>query len=363
MLRHIEQKGGIGTYTRNLLDHLLRIDTENDYVLMYRNEELVGTYAQYPRVSEIANSAKSNLLWDQWVVPRIIKDHDIDLVFNPKLSVPIFSKCHKAFCMHGGEWFVFPQNYSLAFRAYHKLFGYFYTNSAEAIIAVSDSAGKDIAQALGKNGSKVRTIYHGVDPVFRKDQDEGTLREIKKKFNLPDRYILWVGQIYPMKNFSRLIQAYRKVRDVVDYKLVLTGQPHLKYENELALIDSLGLAQDVQFLGWVPDEDLPAIYRQATVFVFPSLYEGFGIPLIEAMASGCPVITSNCGAPAEVVGSAAVTVDPLDVDAIGDAIIEVLHDAELREDLSRRGVERAATFIWENCARNTLTMFNDVMAS
>jgi glycosyltransferase involved in cell wall biosynthesis len=125
----------------------------------------------------------------------------------------------------------------------------------------------------------------------------------------------------------------------------------------------LCLNDDVQFLGWVPDEDLPAIYRQATVFAFPSLYEGFGIPLIEAMASGCPVVTSDCGAPAEVVGSAALKVNPLDADAIGEAICNVLEDENLREDLARRGVERAKTFTWENCANDTLAMFRDVMAS
>ena len=130
MLRHLEQPGGIGTYTRNLLTHLLERDDQNDYVLMYRNAELIGTYSAHPRVVEVVLPVASNLLWDQWAVPKVIKQHKIELVFNPKLSVPIMSSCKKLFCMHGGEWFVFPQNYSLAYRAYHKFFGSLYTNAA-----------------------------------------------------------------------------------------------------------------------------------------------------------------------------------------------------------------------------------------
>ena len=363
MLRHIEQQGGIGTYTRNLLDHLLKIDEENDYLLMYRNPDLIGSYADYPRVVEVAVPHKSKLLWDQWAVPKLVKKHQLQLVFNPKLSVPIISRCKKIFCMHGGEWFVFPQNYSWAFRAYHKFFGALYTNAADAIIAVSKSTGQDIAQALGRQGSKVHTIYHGVDSSFRLQQDSGRLEAVRKKFHLPERYILWVGPIYPMKNFGRLIRAYRKVRDELDYNLVLTGKPHLRYKDELALIDSLHLKDDVQFLGWVPDEDLPAIYRQASVFAFPSLYEGFGIPLIEALACGCPVVTSDRGAPAEVVGNAAVLVNPEDTDSIAQGICEALTNDALRKELIDNGLKRVKTFTWEQCAKDTKSLFDEVMSS
>ena len=360
MLRHLEQRGGIGTYTRNLLDHLLKLDDENDYLLMYSNPELIGKYASFPRVVEVAPRARFNILWDQKTVPALVKQHRLDLVFNPKLSVPFGSRCKKVFCMHGAEWFVFPQNYSWPFRAYHKLFAPLYSNSADAIVAVSKSAGEDIATALGLDKSKVRAIYHGVSPMFCPQQDTDRLEAVRKRFKLPERYILWVGQIYPMKNVGRLIRAFRWVRDQLDCKLVLTGRPHLKYKGELALIETCGLQHDVQFLGWVPDEDLPAIYKMATLFALPSLYEGFGIPLIEAMACGCPIVTSDRGAPAEVVGKAAILVNPEDTNSIAQGIYEGMTNVDRRQELVRAGLERVKAFTWEQCAAETLALFREL---
>ena len=180
LLRHFEQQGGIGTYTRNLLEHLLKLDRQNDYVLMYANPDLIGTYAGSPRVVEVAVRARSNLLWDQWTVPALVRRHRLDLVFNPKLSVPLFSDCKKVFCMHGGEWFVFPHNYSWAFRAYHRLFAPLYAGAADAIVAVSKTAGRDITSALRLSNSKVRAIYHGVPPTFHRDQDPAHLQDVRR---------------------------------------------------------------------------------------------------------------------------------------------------------------------------------------
>ncbi len=362
MLRHVAQLGGVGTYTRSLVAHLLRHDRDNDYVLLYSDPALVGSRADPPRVIEEAVPARSSLLWDQWTVPALARKHRLDLVFNPKLSVPLLARCRKIFVMHGGEWFVFPENYSPAFRLYHRVFGPLYCRFADSFVAATHAAADDIARALGIDRRKIRAIHHGVDPRFCGAADAAESRRLRQAHGLPERYVLWVGQIYPMKNVGGLIRAFRRVRERFDCGLVLAGKPHLKAERDLALIESCGLERDVVRLGWVPDEDLPALYRQAAVFAFPSLYEGFGIPIVEAMACGCPVVTSNRGAPAEVAGDAALLVDPGDDASIADGICRVLGDGGLREDLVARGRRRAAAFTWEACAAETLALFREVAA-
>jgi glycosyltransferase involved in cell wall biosynthesis len=363
MLRHAAQLGGVGTYTRSLVEQLLRQDRDNHYVLLYADPALLGSHADPPRVIEEATAARSSLVWDQWTVPAFVRKHRLDLVFNPKLSVPLLARCRKIFVMHGGEWFVFPENYSLAFRLYHRIFGPLYCRSADAFVAATAAAADDIALALACDRRKIRAIHHGVDPRFRRGADAAEARRLRQAHGLPERYALWVGQIYPMKNLGGLIRAFRRVRDQFDCGLVIAGKPHLKAERDLAFIGSCGLERDVVRLGWVPDEDLPALYRQAAVFAFPSLYEGFGIPIIEAMASGCPVVTSNRGAPAEVAGDAALLVDPEDDASIAAGICRVLGDATLGGELVARGRRRAESFTWERCAAETLALFREVAAS
>jgi glycosyltransferase involved in cell wall biosynthesis len=361
MLRHIEsQRGGIGTYTVNLLRNLFPSDRENRYFLFYRNSAAIGRYDGHPNVREIVVNSRTNLTWDQIAVPRAAKEHKIDLIFNPKLSVPIFASCKVVFVMHGGDWFVFPENYRFWDRAYHKLSTPAYFRRADSIISVSNSASADIVRHTGVDPRKLVTIYHGVGEHFSPIEDDRRRGTLRQKYNLPEKYLLYVGQIYPMKNFSGILKAFSALRKTVPYKLVVVGKPALKFEKELKLIDTLGLQEDVIRIGWVADEDLPAIYGMATALVFPSLYEGFGIPIIEAMACGCPVLTSNRGATAEVAGDAALLVEPTEVASISEGMHRLIEDADLRERLIAKGLRRCRDFTWENCAKRTIALFRKI---
>lgn len=362
MLRHHKrQPGGIGTYTTNLLDCLLPMDRGVRYLLMYGGEEQMGDYAHHPNAEEVVLRSPSKLAWDQVAVPLAARRHHLDLVFNPKLSVPFLAPCKSVLVLHGADWFVFRENYPLLDRIYHRVFASLYCRRAEAIVSVSKDATGEIERALDVDPSKIETIYHGVGKSFGVVTDRSKLEGLRDRYDLPDRFLLYLGQIYPMKNVGRIIRAFGKIRGEIPQKLVIVGSPAPKSERDLAAIAECGLEDDVVLVGWVPDEDVPLFYNLADAFVFPSLYEGFGIPILEAMACGCPVITSDRGAPREVAGEAAILVDPTDEDRIAATIVRVLEDRALREDLVSRGLRRVEEFTWEACARRTLRLFRRVM--
>ena len=183
------------------------------------------------------------------------------------------------------------------------------------------------------------------------------------KYHLPNEYLLSVGSLEPGKNRQRLIRAYARLRERgLESPLVIVGQPAWEYEAEYELVSRRGLSEHVTFLGYVPDEDMPALYSGASVFAFPSLYEGFGLPVLEAMACGAPVVTSQGSATQEVAGDAALLVDPRDTSAIEHAIDQLISNRWLRSDLRSRGFERAKKFTWERAARDTLAVYQIVAA-
>lgn len=355
MLRHLKkQAGGIGTYTDNLMDHLLRLDSTNRYVLMYSDEHLVGTYSNYPHVEEVVVRSSSRLTWDQIAVPSVAIKKGVDVIFNPKHSVPLLTRCKTVYVLQGADWFVFPNNYKMHDRIYHKMFAWLFIKKSDAIISISHSTTGDILRYASIDPGKVKTIHFGVGNHFRPIRDSNRLEDVRRKYDLPSRFILYVGQIYPMKNVPRIAEAFSSLRGRVPHRLVIVGKPGQKGRKELAVIERYNLGKDLVVTGWIPVEDLPVIYNLADAFIFPSLYEGFGLPLLEAMACGCPVVTSNRGATREITGDAAKLVAPTDVDAIAGGIFEVLSNRALRDDLVQRGFRRAKQFSWERCARETL---------
>jgi glycosyltransferase involved in cell wall biosynthesis len=234
--------------------------------------------------------------------------------------------------------------------------------AANAIIAPSNAARDDIVRELGVPATKVATVYEAAAARFV-PVDAHAAGSVARRYGIDVPYVLSVGSLEPGKNRARLIRAMSMLRDAgVPHRLVVIGQKAWKFEEEFALVHRLGMRDRVQYLGYVRDEDLPALYSAATVFAFPSLHEGFGLPVIEAMACGVPVLTSNVSATAEVAGDAAVLIDPLSVDAIRDGIRRLLEDADLRADLATRGRARAAQFSWRRAADETHALYTRVHA-
>ena len=232
--------------------------------------------------------------------------------------------------------------------------------SADKIIAISHHTKNDIIQHFKIPEDKIKVIHLAANKNYKPLQGD-KINKIKQKYDLNCPFILYVGGLAPNKNVKRLIQAFYKLKKQgINHKLILTGVKRWKYKSIFETIEKLNLQKDVIFTGYVPDEDLPALYNAADLFVYPSLYEGFGLPPLEAMACGTPVITSNTSSLPEVVGDAGIMVNPYDVDELANKMYEVLTNDGLGEELSKKGLERAKLFSWKKCAEEHLKVYEEV---
>jgi glycosyltransferase involved in cell wall biosynthesis len=362
MLRHYEQPdGGVKHYTKMLLPRLFTLGAQHQYVLIYQNPKLLGTYAKYPNVEELANRMPTTILWDQLAVPWVTRHKKLDIIFNPKFTIPFLHKAKKIFVLHGSEWFVIPKHFPWYDQLYFGGWVPFYCRHADAFISVANAVKDDAVKYVKADPDKVFVVYNGIDPTqFSFIDDRERLQAVRAKYGLPEKYILWVGQIESRKNIKRLLRAFAQISKETPHSLVIAGAERWKAKDELREVTALGIEDRLKFLGWVSHADLPAIYRMADLFAFPSLYEGFGIPIIEAMACGCPVLTATTCSPPELVDGSGVLVDPYDVAAIAQGMSATLRDGALRERMIAGGLKRAQHFSWDKCARQVLEVFDAV---
>ena len=362
MLRHFEQQeGGVKVYTKSVLPKLFALGGSHRYVLIYQNPKLIGTYASYPNVEEVAVEIPGTVLWDQIAVPWIARKMRLDLIFNPKITIPFFTTAKKVYVVHGAEKFAVPEQFPRLDRWYFRLLMPLYCRYADAVVSVTETVKVAVVKHLHADPRKVFAINNGYDAtLFRPTDDPQRLRDIRTRYRLPERFILWAGQFEPRKNVPRLLRAFAAIRAKFPHMLVLAGGQRGNPRSELKVIDELGLADRVIFPGWIPHADLPAVYALADLFVFPSLHEGFGIPLLEAMACGCPIVTANTGSPPEVVAGAARLVDPLQIDSIADGMEAVLSEHALKTDMIARGLVRAKDYSWDKCAAELLAMLDSL---
>lgn len=359
MLRAIDEKQGIGIYTQNLMDHLLPIDTKNEYILFYRNPKFLGRYAKYGHVREKLVEAPNKAIWDQVKIPLEARREGVEIIFHTKFTVPFFTRRKTVMTIHGASWFVHPELYKRYDIIYIRALMPLYCKKASAILSNSDLTTKDFINILGVDPKKIRTTHLAADDRFKPVKNTEFLSKVKKKYHLPDRFILSVIKYDPRKNFKNLIQAFKICHDRIPCKLVVVGLGCEKYREEYKL-GEIGLEKDVLFLGWVEQDELPAIYSMAEFLFFPSVYEEFGIPVCEAMASGCPVVASKTGALPEIAGDAGVLVDPMDPLEMAEALYRCCTNEELRKDKAKKALLRSQEFSWDKCARETLALFESL---
>jgi len=362
MLRHYDQHpGGVRVYTRKLLEAMLAVSSGHQFVMLYRSSSLLGTYAGHEGVEEAALPARSVVWWDQWAVPAAVGRHRVDVLFNPKYSIPLRAGCPAVWVCHGLDWYIMPSASRFVDRMSHRFLVPQYARRAAGIVAVSEITRRHVMQFLPVPPERVTTVYSGVDDVFRRAIEPATLEAIRRRYALPERFLLYAGAIYPPKNFTRLVRAYARVGPARGIPLVVAGgENRFLSEHELREPEALGIDGWVHRPGWIEQEDLAGLYRMADALLLPSLFESCGLPVLEAMAAGCPVVTADRYGTKELAENAAILVDPESVESIAAGIERVLDDQATRKRLIEAGLVRSEGFRWDRCGRETLAVLERV---
>jgi len=309
------------------------------------------------KVSVPCNHPPRRIVWEQLILPDLATRLRATVLFSPAYALPLRTTIPGVVTVHDLAFLRYDNVHPHLNRWYLTWITRASVRRAKCVIAVSESTKKELEQLLGVPTDKIRVIHNGVSRHFRKVPPTEAA-QVRERYRLPDNYILYVGNIEPRKNLPVLLKAFDQIKEksFVPHQLVILGQRAWMYGAVDSTWQALKAKDHVVFTGYVPAEDLPAIYSLADVFVYPSLYEGFGLPVLEAMACGTPVITSNTSSLPEVAGDAAELVDPRSVDALSRALCRLIHDHNYRQQLVRKGLERAAMFSWERTAVATLEL-------
>jgi glycosyltransferase involved in cell wall biosynthesis len=350
------ESGGVKQYIESLTSALLKIDNTNKYYIFYN---LNNSKRKFPKANEIVLSSSSKLFWDYYLIPKAIKDYELDIMLFPKNILPFFINCKSVIVIHDLAFFMNELNaYPLTDTFYMHMMIKSSVKRANRIITVSENTKRDIIKFLGVEESKITVTHLASNKKYRIIEDEIRLNEIKKKYNLNNKFIFYCGSLSPRKNMIRLLMAFDIIRNKIPHKLVLTGGRSWNDKTLNNLIHKIG--DDVIKLGFVPDEDTPLLYNLADLFVYPSLYEGFGLPTLEAMACGCPVFTSNVSSIPEVIGDAGIMIDPYNVDEMAKSMYDILKDDGMKGDMVKRGQKQIKKFSWDKCAKETLDVLEKI---
>lgn len=364
------QKTGVEWYSYHLIEGFKKIDKDNHYFL-YTNVPLRGELVVCPPNFE--EKVLSWLIPRSWTLARLSYEMKFgkeipDVLFVPAHTIPLLNPKRSIVTVHDIGFEHFPEVYPWADKLYHKFTIRFIKRFASKIIAVSHYTKEDLVKTYGIDKEKIVVIHNGYDRAKYEVLDRN--EEFSKKHKLDFPYLLFIGRLEQKKNIPRLIDAFAefKKRNKTAHKLVLIGRPGFGYDEVEKKIKKYGLTNEVVMPGWVGDDELPKFLNQAELFVFPSLFEGFGIPVIEAMACGCPVICSNTTSLPEVAGEAALMFDPEKPEEIVSRMEQVLLNPEVQESLKIKGLRQAEQFSWEKCAAETLRVLlgfdnNNVMAT
>lgn len=361
---HIDSgKGGIARYSYELIKNLNIIDKGNEYYLIHNK---INNYVQLSNKNILLRSPFPDTIWRFSVAPIMLKYlNHLDLVHDPYPIGPLSFNMpfKKIVTVCDLAHIFFPKTATFRLKLSHRLFLSKTLSNADKIIAISQSTRNDLKNYLKIPEEKIQVIYLGVDERFRQLSDQ-EIDDIKIKYSIQYPFILYVGGLEPRKNILTLIKSFYKIKKRgIKHKMVLTGKRSWNYRKIFDCIHQLNLQKEIVYLEYVPDVDLPSLYNAADLFVYPSIYEGFGFPPLEAMACGTPVITSNTSSLPEVVGNAGIMANPRDVNDIANALNEVLSNEDLKYGMVKKGLEQAKKFEWITCAKETLKNYEKVINS
>ncbi len=360
--------GGTESYAISLINALIRIDEQNDYFVFTNQESTNLSLPTSKRISRVpcqvyATNRASRYAWEQLILPRKVKSLQINLLHSLGYVQPLRLPCKSVVTIHDLNFYNIGHMMSKTKRIALQFFVTRSAKAADHIITVSEFSKKQIVEILGVPPEKVTVTYNAMK---ERPYHLVEFEELKSKYNIRQPYIFGLSSPSPHKNIANLVRGFAllKQRGANDLKLVLAG--HLpKGSNDLtkALDDvNILVREDIIFVGYVPDSVLPSLYSYAEAFVFPSLYEGFGIPILEAFSCGTPVVCSKMAAIPEVAGDASIYFDPHNIEEMADAILKVLIDGSLRNELIERGKSRLKLFSWEKTAEQTLAVYKKVLS-
>jgi len=368
------QPTGTERYSLHLLRALLALDHDNDYTFYFNTPPRPGLFRDSNRVHY--RIIPFPRLWTHLRLSWEMARRPPDVLFVPAHVLPLIHPRRTVVTIHDLGYYHEPEAHPPRQRAYLEWATRYNAQSASLIIADSAATKRDLVTVLGIAAEKIRVVYLGVDERFRPVSDAAQIAAVKQRYGIAGPYILYVGTLQPRKNLVRLVEAFGRIVRALDMgyegmnrfdandpqrrlSLVLAGAKGWWYEDIFRAVLHMELAGQVIFPGYVKHDDLPALYSGAELFVLPSLYEGFGLPVLEAMACAAPVVAASVSSLPEIVGDAGVLADPTDDADIARAMIRVLMDPLRAADMRRRGLERARRFSWQRCARETLEVIRD----
>jgi glycosyltransferase involved in cell wall biosynthesis len=343
---------GIGTYVRNLVRHLASLDRETTYFLFCNAADEATLRDLAANFVPVVDGSAGYGVREHLSIPWKLRRLGADLLHVPHYVRPLFCSTPTVVTIHDCIHLLFPEYLPsrMAWRYAHAMIGSAVRRSA-LVFTVSDASRRDILRFYPwADPERVQVVPNALDEAILKDPGAEEMERVKERYQIRGRFVLYAGNIKPHKNLDRLIRAFARLRarpGQEDLKLFIIGDEVTRYPALRRCVESVGARQDVRFFGFVPDQTLAALYRMAAVFAFPSLYEGFGLPPLEAMACGTPVVTSRISSLPEVVGDAAVLVDPHSVEDIATGLERVLSEPALRARLVEKGKERVKLFSWE----------------
>jgi glycosyltransferase involved in cell wall biosynthesis len=354
---------GVGYYTEHLLQHLAReVAQTGDEIVVVSNKP-IDTQMPLPGHVRVHDGHRFpvRIGWMQLRAAAALQELQPDVAHFTNGMIPWAPPTATIVTVHDMSLRLYPRCHPIRRLLLNRPLMRVAIRQASSIVTVSESARRDLLRFHGIPADRVSVVHEAASPAFRPMHDRALLEDVRARYGLPRRFILYVGTIEPRKNLTRLMSAFAAARRAgIPHHLVCVGPYGWSSRALSGHIQKLGIEHAVHFTGYLPFEHLPAIYNLGDFFVFPSLYEGFGLPVVEAMASGLPVLTSNTSSLGEIAGDAAVTIDPTDTEAMISAIRALAADRELRRDRSERGLQRARSFSWTQTAREMLAVYHRV---
>lgn len=359
------QMGGISQYILYLLPALAKLDRDDDYLIFHSRKDGRSHQPSSPNFQRRNLWTPCHHRLERWALAAELLPHRLDLLHSPDFIPPVAGAKRRVITVHDLNFYYYPQFLTAESRRYYLGQIEWAVGVADQIMADSHQTRQDLIERLNVPAEKVTTIHLAANPVYAQPRPAEQVEKVLARHHLPAGYILFVGTLEPRKNVPALIKAYHRLRQetAVDVPLLLAGRKGWLYDEIFATIDELELRPHVHHLENLPDEELACLYRAAGVLALPSHYEGFGLPVLEAMHNGCPVICSNRGSLPEVGGSAALLLDPDDIDGWVETIHRVLSDSELRREMVAKGYPQAQGFTWRKTAEATLAIYRQAVGN